>query len=108
MEVNTAAERSGSVYTQQSIVTVNLTRQLQLRGELAMYLHELYQKERYKDFVREAEQDRKKKAERAGRKPFYKPALKRVGAKLVEVGNRLQDNVETVTPVQMVTTPESV
>ncbi len=73
-----------------------------------MYLHELYQKERHQDFVREAEHDRRGKAHGEKRKPFYKPALKRVGAKLVEVGNRLQDNVETVTPVQMVTTSEHI
>lgn len=69
-----------------------------------MAIDELYQQERYADFVREAEEDRKVQAaiQATGRKPFYKPLLSVVGAKLVDVGNRLQDNVETVTPTSLV------
>ncbi len=61
-------------------------------------MHELYQRERHADFVREAEQDRRKQANQKSRKPFYKPALGKLGATLVDVGNRLQDNVESVKP----------
>ena len=67
-----------------------------------MYLHELYQRERHADFVIEAKHDQVvRAAKEATHKPFYKPALAAVGAKLVQVGNRLQDNVETVAPAPM-------
>lgn len=71
-----------------------------------MYFDELYQQERFADFVREAEAERRVRAanQAIGRKPFYKPALTAVGVNLVKLGNRLQDNVETVTPVQMIPT----
>lgn len=72
-----------------------------------MYIDELYQRERYADFVREAEQDWIAKAVTQGkRKPFYRPALTAVGVKLVALGNRLQDNVENVASIQMVSTGE--
>lgn len=72
-----------------------------------MYIDELYQKERYADMLRQAEHDREIRAAKGARhKPFYKPALTAVGVKLVELGTRLQDNVETVTPVQMIPTNE--
>lgn len=72
-----------------------------------MYIDELYQKERYADMLREADHARQIRAVKAlSHKPFYKPALTAVGVKLVELGNRLQDNVETVTPVQMIPTNE--
>ena len=72
-----------------------------------MYMHELYQRERHADFVRQAEQELIVLAVTGGkRKPFYRPALAAVGVKLVALGNRLQDNVENVTPMQMVSSGE--
>lgn len=68
-----------------------------------MYMHELYQRERHADFRREAEHDLIVRAvQRMRRKPFYKPTLAAVGAKLVQLGNRLQDNVDTVAPTPLV------
>ena len=68
-----------------------------------MWANELYQKARTEDFLREAERDREilDAIKKSGRKPFYKPVLSTLGAKLVEVGTRLQDNVESgsATPV---------
>lgn len=67
-----------------------------------MFLHELYQRERHADFVREAEHDQAVRAvEKLGHRPFYKPALVSLGAKLVDVGNRLQENVDTVSPAPL-------
>ena len=65
-----------------------------------MLSNELYERERHADFVREAEQERLVQTAyaKAARKPFYKPVLSAVGVKLVELGTRLQDNVETVAP----------
>lgn len=60
-----------------------------------MLMHELYQRERHADFVREAEQDRRKQANKKARKAFYRPAAAKIGTVLVNVGNRLQDNVDT-------------
>lgn len=63
-------------------------------------MHELYERERHADFVREAEQDRLKQTNQKSRKAskfaarIYKPALGKLGATLVDVGNRLQDHVE--------------
>ncbi len=65
-------------------------------------MHELYQRERHADFVREAERDRERRAKNQARKPFYKPALVSVGGKLVALGNRLQDNGETTAPAPMI------
>jgi hypothetical protein len=68
-----------------------------------MLMNELYQRERHADFVREAEQDRLTRAKKkSSRKSLYKPALSAVGVKLVDLGNRLQDNVETVAPAPMI------
>lgn len=67
-----------------------------------MLMNELYQRERHADFVREAELDRRKRSDKKNsRQPFYKPALFAVGVKLVDLGTRLQDNVETVAPPPM-------
>lgn len=67
-----------------------------------MYFKELYERERHADFVREAERDQlARRAQKRAGKPFYKPALVSLGAKLVEVGNRLQDNVDTVSTAPM-------
>ncbi len=68
-----------------------------------MDLEEFYQRERYADFVREADHDRQVRAAEQAleHKPFYKSLLSVVGGKLIEVGNRLQDNVETVKPAPM-------
>lgn len=72
-----------------------------------MLMHELYQRERHADFVRQAEQDWIAGAVTQGkRKPFYRPALAAIGVKLVALGNRLQDNVDNVSPIQMVSTGE--
>lgn len=72
-----------------------------------MQIDELYQRERYADFIRAAEHDQQVlDATRGNRKPFYRPALAAIGVKLVALGNRLQDNVENVTPIQMVSTGE--
>ncbi|OQY84375.1 MAG: hypothetical protein B6D41_15780 [Chloroflexi bacterium UTCFX4] len=78
------------------------------QGEHTMYIDELYQKERYADMLREAEHESQVRAAKAAQrhKSFYKSALIAVGVKLVALGNRLQDNVETVTPVQMLPTSE--
>jgi hypothetical protein len=74
-----------------------------------MLMNELYQRERQADFLREAEQDRiaREKPKRA-RKPFYKPALSAVGVKLVDLGNRLQDNVETAATAPMISASKHV
>ena len=71
-----------------------------------MYLQELYERERHKDFVRDAIRDQTVRAagERGPRKRFYKPALSAVGAKLVQVGNRL----ETVATPPMITASKRV
>lgn len=66
-----------------------------------MLINELYERERHADFLRQAEQDRLIAKVETGRKPFYKPALKAVGVRLVEWGNRLQDNVESAAPAAM-------
>lgn len=64
-----------------------------------MYLHELYQRERHADFVRQAEHDRIANAiQTSSRKPLHRVALSAIGARLVDLGTKLQDNVETVTP----------
>lgn len=74
-----------------------------------MLMDELYERERHADFVREAEHDQLvRNAKKLSQKPFYKPALASLGATLVEVGNRLQDNVETVTPAPMRTASKRV
>jgi hypothetical protein len=66
----------------------------------AMLSKELYERERHADFVREAEHERlvQMASQAIARKPFYKPVLSVIGVKLVELGTRLQDNVETVAP----------
>ena len=66
-----------------------------------MLVNELYQRERHADFVREAEQDRIAHADQESSRPFYKPALAAFGVKLVEWGNRLQDNVESAASAPM-------
>lgn len=72
-----------------------------------MYIDELYQRERYADIVRQAGHEQFVAAVTEGkRKPFYRPALAAIGVKLVALGNRLQDNVENVSPIQMVSTGE--
>lgn len=78
-----------------------------------MFLDELYQRERHADFVREAEHaqlvrdvekltgvpeipgvENPRAAFKSARQPFYRPALSAVGVKLVDLGVRLQGNVE--------------
>lgn len=69
-----------------------------------MLRDELYQRERYADFLRQAEQERiALAADPNAHKPFYKPALAALGVTLVKLGNRLQDNVENVAPAQVFT-----
>lgn len=65
-----------------------------------MWANELYQKARTEDFLREAARDREivDAIKISGRKPFYKPMLSALGARLVDLGTRLQDNVETGSP----------
>lgn len=63
-------------------------------------LHELYQRERHLDFIAQAEQERLSAANAAPRKPFYQPALNALGAQLVTLGNRLQDNANAATTAQ--------
>lgn len=61
-----------------------------------MVVDEMYQRERYADFVRDAEKERRtRELLETSRKSFYKPALHVIGAKLVDIGNRLQENVDT-------------
>lgn len=70
-----------------------------------MFLHELYQRERHADFVREVEHEQVVRiAQKLAHRPFYKPAMMTLGAKLVDVGNRLQENVDTVSPAPMFVT----
>ena len=77
-----------------------------------MFMHELYQRERHTDFVREAEQDRLKAQDKKAKKPskfakrIYKPAVAKIGKTMVNVGTCLQDNMETVTPAQIRTANE--
>lgn len=66
-----------------------------------MLVNELYQRERHEEFARQAEQEAEQArlldtAPKSSRRPFYKPALRAFGVRLVALGNRLQDNVETV------------
>lgn len=82
-----------------------------------MFLDELYQRERHADFVREAEhaqllRDVEKLSDvqetrgiantrgtkKSARQLFYRPALSAVGVKLVDLGVRLQGNVENPAP----------
>lgn len=64
-----------------------------------MLPNELYELERHTDFLRQAEHDRLiLEAAPREQKSFYKPALAALGAQLVKLGNRLQDNVDSVTP----------
>lgn len=64
-------------------------------------LHELYQRERHLDFIRQAEQERLAAPHVEPRKPFYQPALNAVGAQLVTLGNRLQDNANSAPPIPL-------
>jgi hypothetical protein len=74
-----------------------------------MLIDELYQRERRQDFLREAERDRELQAIlKSGGKPFYKAALSAVGVRLVDLGNRLQDNVETTAPPPLVPASKNV
>lgn len=64
-------------------------------------LHELYQRDRHLDFVEQAEQDRLAAAHVEPRKPIYQPALNALGAQLVTLGHRLQDNANSASPAPL-------
>jgi hypothetical protein len=70
-----------------------------------MWANELYERERHKDMLQDAERQREilSALEKSGRKPLSKQMLAALGAKLVEVGTRLQDNVETASNAPLVT-----
>lgn len=73
-----------------------------------MWANELYERERHKDWLREAEHEREilNALQTSKRKPFYKPLLSALGEKLVAVGTRLQDNVENGSPAPILTATE--
>lgn len=71
-----------------------------------MLTNELYQRERHDEFARQAQCEAEQAQLLEGlpdapHKPFYKPALAAIGIKLVALGNRLQDNVEPLAPMNM-------
>lgn len=67
-----------------------------------MQFDEIYQRERVADFVRQAEHDRLVESVKPRRRKSVSKAVRTaVGVKLVELGTRLQDNVETVKPPQL-------
>jgi hypothetical protein len=64
-------------------------------------LHELYQRDRHQDFIEQAEQTRFIAAHVGPRKPVYQAALNALGAQLVTLGNRLQDNANAAPPTPL-------